>query len=76
MKKEICEYFANHHCCSNDCPNIRYEQFAERYDEGVAEDAGYSRTSCSKCLYSRNPSCDDCLFQGSEDCPKHKKEGD
>lgn len=64
----VCEMFTNYHCACDDCPNIRFERFADMYDDDVARDAGYKRTPCSKCQWHRKPTCADCLFENGEEC--------
>ena len=72
----LCDIFTNYHCTCDDCPNIRYERFADRYDGDVAHDAGYEHIPCSKCHWHKKPTCVDCFFEGSEDCKKMQKRED
>lgn len=63
-----CKEFGNLHCCTSDCPNIRCDEFEERYDL-PSSDIGLERVACRHCEYNdKNCTCDDCLFQNSEYC--------
>lgn len=64
--------FVNGHCCY-DCPNFQCDEFENRYDLPVSE-IGLERIECKHC-YMNTGECDDCLFQGCEECPEvHKNE--
>lgn len=68
-----CEWFSNFHCSTNDCPNIRCDEFEERWDV-PAEDAGLERIHCKDCHYNDNYcTCDDCFLQHSKDCPEYNE---
>lgn len=70
MPDNICSYFCNYHCCSNDCPNINVDEFEDRYDLPASE-VGLERISCGQCQYNdKHCGCEDCLFQGSKECQK------
>ena len=68
MKK--CKCFCNGHCATDDCPNIRCDEFENAWDI-PASDAGLERVDCKDCIYNdERCDCDDRYLQGGEYCPE------
>lgn len=73
IKKIHKSCFTSFHCLTNDCPNIQYDFADSKYGFGIADDMGLEKINCSECIYN-SYACDDCLFQGSNDCFMLRKE--
>lgn len=65
-----CNQFCNYHC-SYDCPNFAVDEFEEKHDLPASE-IGLDRIKCKECYYNdKLCGCEDCLFEGSKDCPEN-----
>lgn len=74
MNRKNC--FANSHCISDDCPNIRFERCNDYWGEGIAEDCGMTKTKCKDCMYYKLNKCEDCLFYKSDKCELKGKQNE
>ena len=65
MKNERCEAYCGLSCIDGSCPVANREEYAERGYDVVYD--------CDECYRYRG--CEDCYFEGTEDCPEFKKGG-